>query len=304
MHKRLRSIAGLLFFILCILLAGCSLTPQNAEERLVFPPDERIVGITIDDGWYEDLSVSEIVSAVKKMPVKPTVRIVMSREMAVEEYVPIFRALHSVAYVMATPVDSYEMASYPDISSYRERFIQCEEILGEWVDLWEIGNEINGDWLGDEASVSEKMFSAFQEIRQRGGRCVLTAYYTKPKMQSIEMEEWLERYVPREMKEELDYLFVSYYEDDNEGYRPDWQKIFDHLGSEFPHSKLGIGECGFASADVDKEEKIERIRSYYKMPKYHENYVGGYFWWYWVQDCLMQEDSVLELFCDREFLLE
>jgi len=27
------------------------------------------------------------------------------------------------------------------------------------------------------------------------------------------------------------------------------------------------------------------------MPKYVKNYVGGYFWWYWVQDCVPHQNS-------------
>ena len=87
------------------------------------------------------------------------------------------------------------------------------------------------------------------------------------------------------MKEGLDYLFVSYYEDDNEGFAPDWSEIFTDLQSAFPASKLGIGECGNTAADATQASKKAMMRRYYTMPRYVKNYVGGYFWWYFVQDC-------------------
>ena len=27
------------------------------------------------------------------------------------------------------------------------------------------------------------------------------------------------------------------------------------------------------------------------MPRYTKNYIGGYFWWYWVQDAVFQKDG-------------
>ena len=33
------------------------------------------------------------------------------------------------------------------------------------------------------------------------------------------------------------------------------------------------------------------INHYYTMPKYTANYVGGSFWWYWVQDCIPYKNN-------------
>jgi hypothetical protein len=84
------------------------------------------------------------------------------------------------------------------------------------------------------------------------------------------------------MKKGLDYVFVSYYEDDCNNYQPNWQRVFDSLHVIFPFSMLGIGECGTVYADR-KETYINR---YYRMDITTLNYVGGYFWWYYKQDCV------------------
>ena len=94
------------------------------------------------------------------------------------------------------------------------------------------------------------------------------------------------------MKKQLDYVLVSYYEDDNDNYQPNWQEVFNNLESIFPSVKLGIGECG--NNDYKKysvQSKVKRAKHYYSMPKYVKNYVGGYFWWYWVQDCVPHQNS-------------
>ena len=252
-----------------------------------------IWGVTIDDSWYEDAQdassakLQSIVRALQALPAKPTVRVVMSKEISPREYEPLFRRLSEVSYVMACPVDSYEMSSYKSVKSYEKRFADAFAALAPYVAIWEIGNEINGEgWLGDDANfIAAKMIAAFELIHKKGAKTTLTAYYTPSGAQKTQMREWLRKFVPQDIKEGLDYLFVSYYEDDNEGFEPDWSEIFTYLQSAFSASKLGIGECGNTAADATQASKKAMMRRYYTMPRYVKNYVGGYFWWYFVQDC-------------------
>jgi hypothetical protein len=84
------------------------------------------------------------------------------------------------------------------------------------------------------------------------------------------------------LKANVDYVFVSYYEDDCNNYQPNWQRVFDSLHVLFPYSKLGIGECGTTYSN----RKAEYITRYYTMHITTPKYVGGYFWWYYRQDCV------------------
>ena len=70
-----------------------------------------------------------------------------------------------------------------------------------------------------------------------------------------------------------------------------WEDIFKNLEKTFPNSKLGIGECGNTAKNATNQSKIKMINHYYTMPKYTPNYVGGYFWWYWVQDCIPYKNN-------------
>ncbi len=112
------------------------------------------------------------------------------------------------------------------------------------IDIWEIGNEVNGEWLGD--SVSEKIESAFNIVNSLGKISALTLYYNKDCFDKPENEMflWTLNNIPQNMRDSLNYVFVSYYDDDCNGLQPDWQTVFDSLHSVFPNSKLGIGECG------------------------------------------------------------
>lgn len=265
------------------------------EKTVAKTEDEWMYGITIDDSWYDDIDVSQVVEAIRLLPVKATVRIVMSADISPEKYQNLFSKIHKVAFIMATPVDSSEMVNYKTVESYRNRFIDSYEALQKYVDIWEIGNEINGeDWLGkNNKLIVDKILSAHAFILEKGGKTALTAYYSAPKIQKIDMLDWLDKYIPHSMRKTLDYLFVSYYEDDNSGYIPDWQFIFIQLSKYFPNSKLGIGECGTTNKNYSVKQKINRLQYYYSMPKYTPNYIGGYFWWYWVEDVIPYQNNEL-----------
>ena len=191
---------------------------EDGKEQM-----EWIYGITIDDSWYEDIEIEAVVDAIRDMPVKPTVRIVMSRDIDPSDYVDLFFRLHEVAYVMACPVDSSEIAHYRDPESYLKRFKDSYEALCEYTDIWEVGNEINGDsWiLQDTALVTAKVRSVNVFLRGRGVKTALTLYYERPD-RGEDMFSWIDENLDSNIDQNLDYVFISYYEDEyeNEGYDP------------------------------------------------------------------------------------
>ena len=258
---------------------------------------EKLYGITIDDSWYDNVKIEDIIEGIKNLPVKPVVRIVMTKDIKPKEYVSLFKKIHKVAYIMAQPVDSFEMSSYKNVESYRKRFEDSYKYLKDYVDVWEIGNEVNGEeWIKESPNfTAKKIYSAYKFIKSKNAITALTPYYFPPEENKISMENWLIKYIPKDMKGGLDYVFVSYYEDDNEGFQPKWKDIFTNLEKIFPNSKLGIGECGNTSENATKKSKIKMINHYYSMPKYTANYVGGYFWWSWVKDCIPYKNNKIWL---------
>ena len=147
------------FYILVILFI--SVFSLSYGQKTV-PLSSYIYGITVDDSWQGKIKTEQIIEAIKAMSVKPTVRIVMSKDISPQEYKELFSKIHKVAYIMATPVDSYEMKKY-SVSSYLKRFKDSYETLSEYTDIWEIGNEVNGEnWLGNNPKlISEKVYSAY-----------------------------------------------------------------------------------------------------------------------------------------------
>ena len=263
------------------------------KEPLSVEIDYWIHGITVDDCWYDDVETDAVIDAIRDIPVKPTVRIVMSKEIPAEDYEDLFSQIHKVAYVMACPVDSSEMNAYESEQDYLERFQDAYRILNLYSDLWEIGNEINGvEWIGQEPElIVKKTEAANTWLKSQGAKTALTMYYANPEEQ--DMFQWMTKHLPERITENVDFALISYYEDDNEGYLPDWSQIFPAFEEVFPGAKVGFGECGNTAEDATEDSKLQMAHSYYAMEPPSENYIGGYFWWNWAQDCVPHEGNAV-----------
>jgi hypothetical protein len=240
---------------------------------------EKIHGITIDN--IND--IDETAESLKKLYKPPTARIVFDGDKPASYYIEAVTKLNDAGFVMGELLDSYNFSNYT-IGEYDLRVNEYLAAFDKKIDIWEIANEINGEWLGDKDTVVKKMINAFRIVNSKGKITAVTFYYNSYCYQNEknEMFKWINENVPQFMKDSLNYVFVSYYEDDCSGFQPDWQNIFDSLHLIFPNSKLGIGECGTNFP----EKKETYLRRYYTMEINTPNYIGGYFWWYYKQDCV------------------
>ncbi len=239
----------------------------------------RMYGVTID----AINRINATVTSLSSLCMKPTTRIVFDEWIPATDYVNAVNKIHNVSFIMGEILDSYYMSQY-NLAQYQARTTEYLNLLGSKVDIWEIGNEINGEWLGNTSDVVAKMNAAYSIIKTANKKTALTLYYNKNcwENSSNEMFKWAKTNLSSTMKNGLDYVLVSYYEDDCNNLQPNWQQVFDSLHAMFPNSKLGIGECGTNKST----KKASYINRYYKMNITTPNYVGGYFWWYFKQDCV------------------
>jgi hypothetical protein len=212
--------------------------------------------------------------------------------------------IHDTArsFVMGEILDSQAMKKC-DVGCYKQRTQNYLDVLGNKVDIWEVGNEVNGEWTGKISDVIKKIAAASELVKRRGGKTALTLYYNAPCVPSDHPENEMFRWIRENRKQlsnmKLDYVLISYYEDNCNGVQPDWAAVFNDLIRYFPNSKIGIGECGMIENDEDggcvsgqETEKAKRIDNYYNVihhklissPKIKEQYIGGYFWWCYRND--------------------
>ncbi len=241
-------------------------------------PVTQMYGVTVDSV----ANINDVVNSLKTLSKKPTTRIVFDENMAASYYASPTQKIHNVSYVMGELLDSFYVKSVTP-AQYLARTQEYYNALNSYVDIWEIGNEINGEWLGNTTDVVQKMTSAYDFIKSKGKTTALTLYYNEDcwMYPSEEMFTWANKNVPARMKSGLDYVLVSYYEDDCNGLRPNWENVFAKLAQMFPNSKIGFGEIGTTKSQAAKTDMIER---YYGMSINQDRFIGGYFWWYFVQD--------------------
>ncbi|WP_197324791.1 hypothetical protein [Ralstonia solanacearum] len=251
---------------------------QGAEPVGAMPAGAApLFGVTVDA--VDD--VNGVVDALAHLSHTPTARIVFDEGMDAAHYAAPVAAIRRVAYVMGELIDSSTLRMY-SVRQVGERATDYLDVLAGSVDLWEIGNEINGEWTGRTRDVVDKTLAAYDAVKQRGARTALTLYYNEgcAEQPSRAMFDWAGRNLPARLRNGVDYVFISYYEDDCPIAPPDWNAVFARLGELFPHAALGFGEVGTRHA----ERKPALIAHYYGLTIEHPRYVGGYFWWSFRQD--------------------
>ncbi|HEY5534815.1 MAG TPA: T9SS type A sorting domain-containing protein [Ignavibacteria bacterium] len=265
------------FLLLALLFSHSSFAVQVDTNK--------VYGVTID----AISNLPAIVTSLSLHCYKPTTRIVFDEFVPATNYVDAVNQIHNVSFIMGEILDSYYLSLY-NLAQYQARTTEYLNLLGSKVDIWEIGNEINGEWLGNTSDVVAKMNAAYSIIKTANKKTELTLYYNKNcwSNPANEMFRWVNENISTTMKNNLDYVLVSYYEDGCNNLQPNWQQVFDSLHAIFPNSKLGIGECGTTTAN----KKATYINRYYRMNITTPKYVGGYFWWYYKQDCVPNTTSL------------
>jgi hypothetical protein len=210
-------------------------------------------------------------------------------------------------------IDSSCMQHYKSVSAVQSWTNSYVNTLGSQVDIWEIGNEVNGNWLSRQsngADVMPKIEAMFDIVYARGGITALTFLYEGEPTDrhnciaadhgGNDMFTWVnQRFqlnlpaIQRSAETEkirlgLNYALISWYPDQCPGENPNWPWVFTQLAGIFPNAKVGFGELGTADPQNGSTYEINEIKQYYPMAKtvsgLPASYIGGYFWWYFAEE--------------------
>ena len=264
------------------------------------PVPSPIYGVTIDDVT----NYPNQVAALQKFPYVPTARVVLDPGTAPSYYAPAIDAMNKSAYVMAELQDSADMKKQT-VASYQSRAQSFFAALKNSVDIWEVGNEINGDWLG--TGVEDKLRAGFKVLDDAGATTAITFFWfgeageannciPNPKN---EMFTWISNLqqlsLPptqrdpqnEKMRLDVDYVFISWYPQQCNDIKPNWPSIFSRLAAIYPNAKIGFGEVGTASPQQGSAYELNLLQEFYPMGsrvQLPSSYVGGYFWWYFSEE--------------------
>jgi hypothetical protein len=242
----------------------------------------------------------QVAASLRRLPEMPTTRMYLDVQEPAAYYAKAVHALHPLSYMMGELLDSSD-ESHISTSAYHKRVRSYLAELGNEIDLWEIGNEVNGNWTGRYQLVKAKLVTAYNDVTAAGRRTALTLYYNVgcgDGPAELDPVAFSMAYVPRAVRDGLDYVLLSYYEDDCQGERPDartWTAYFRKLHALYPHALLGFGEIGLNNPAITKTmgTAASLIYYYYGLAIKLPYYVGGYFWWYYEEDCLPPDSKPL-----------
>jgi hypothetical protein len=274
--------------LIALALLCASASAASARQRL----DAPIWGVTLDnDGGIGAKKLAAQVDALKALPVRATARIVLDYGSSVSDYSTAIPAIHGAAGVMAQLADSSEVKGV-STAAYARWVQKLVDAYKGQVDVWEIGNEINGEWVGTPAQELARIQAASQIVRAAGGKTALTLYYNPDcwSKRANELFTWLgANQLPA-----ADEVLVSYYPGDCNDYWPStatWQSVFDRLHARFPAAQLGFGEAGASSDALTPAANAALLQQYTSVAVAGDDYVGGYFWWYWAEDAVPRTNA-------------
>jgi hypothetical protein len=252
-----------------------------------------LFGVTID----RTAKTAQIAESLSALPRRATTRVYFEPHRPASDYAPALSRIHAVSDVMGELLDSSDERAI-STEAFQARVEEYLGGLSGLVDIWEVGNEVNGNWTGPYETVAAKLTEAYRDVASAHGRTALTLYENAFGPEHCgdggaepTPVQFTERYVPAEVAEGLDYVLLSYYPTQCGGRMPDSQEVaaqLEELHSLYPHAQLGLGEVGLPRAASKRTagEAAAIMRWAYSLDPGLPYYAGGYFWWYGWEDAL------------------
>jgi hypothetical protein len=163
------------------------------------------------------------------------------------------------------------------------------------VDEWEVGNEVNGNWLGSDV-VGKISYAAAYIKQHTHARTLLTLYWQLGEdAASDSMFTWAAANLSSSVMTNIDDLGISLYpEADPMGSAFD--RVMNTLHAQFPAQRLLVTELDYGSPDLQKTwwwasptdltgpARIAVAKLYQSAVLSYPYSGGGTFWWYYVEE--------------------
>jgi hypothetical protein len=184
------------------------------------------------------------------------------------------------------------------VAGFQARVESYLHVLGARVSIWEIGNEVNGNWTGPYPTVAAKLTEAYDDVAAAGGRTALTLYannfgpdHCGDGRDELTPAQFSNRYVPARARHGVSYVLLSYYPTQCQGREPSAMQLrqaLRQLHGIYPGAALGFGEVGLPNPVAGASLRMARqiMRWAYALNPRLPYYIGGYFWWYGAEDAL------------------
>jgi hypothetical protein len=238
------------------------------------------------------------------------VRIVMDPGTSFSAYAPVVHRAHLRGLkVLGQPIDSYYAKDFQG-RDYLQRIQRAVTALPT-VDAWEVGNEINGGWLGPDMGDRVDQAATWLRTSHPEKTVVVTLYWQiGTDEQQWSTFDWIRDELKASTIRDTDvFLLSTWVEDAPLGLAFD--RVFRALHAALSGSLVGIGELGYWGPRTarawwygDRGSTIEGRRivldQLYRAALGYRWSVGGVFWWYFVEDMPADPELAGELSTVRD----
>lgn len=261
------------------------------REAASIAPSEALIGVT----FTRVPSMAEVnrLRQLADSGRRPAVRVVLDDLAEINAWADAVGAIQDTGSLVVGQVcDSFLIRDLTD-AQWRARLDTVFTRLAS-VDVWEVGNELGGNWLGDKAI--ERVTQAARRARSASRPSLLTLYYQlgqdEPRYSTF---TWAKANLTPALMELVDVVGLSIYPQHHPlGSGAD--RILTALAAAFPDHQIAVTEAGygaedlndgpwwFGSADDIHAARREVARHITSVGLGRARCWGAPFWWYFLED--------------------
>ncbi len=253
-------------------------------------------GFTVDRTTQYEQVVASVADLVEGVPGRAYLRVVFDEYVPAEDYDGIVAAAGAAGVtVVGQLLDSTYMPLY-DTAAVAARVAEYVDRFPE-IEVWEIGNEVNGEWLGDDVAEKLQIMADYVKAADATDTTVLTFFWQMgtADQPTGSLFQWIADNVTPALAAKTDVVSLSMWP----GGAP-WgiahDEVYERLAALFPTQQISMGELGYWSSGTTKawwwrsqEDPQTTVRKEIAEHMYLANLAfpysnGGVFWWYYYQE--------------------
>ncbi len=213
------------------------------------------------------------------------VRIVFQAEDQPADYAAVVQyAAAKGIRILGLPVDSSA-----DLALSRDQYLQrYKAFIAAFpeVEVWEVGNEVNGGWSSDD--IAGRVADVAAYCKGLGKKTYLSLFWQLNTIEpALALFNWVDANLPPSVRANLDYVGLSQYQE-QAPVGPAFDQIMRRLQAEFPVQQIGLAELGYwikgqrywwaYNSNVTTAKRMI-LDQYYKASLGYAGSHGGGFWW-------------------------
>lgn len=223
-------------------------------------------GINIVDIW--DKSLMKKLSALPK-DVKFTARIVVDNPVNWEQLRFAVNTVKDHAEIMIQIQDSFGERELTDAEYYKKADLLFKAFEKD-CKLWEIGNEINGDWCSPQ--IAERVKTVWGMVPS-DHKSLITLFYDPTLLTDL---NWY-----KNNPLQVDYVMASFYPQNWNWLSDSWDPWIEAICKLNKNAKVGVSEWGFEEwiGRLSWRQKAAIRRQVESNHALNPNWVAGFFYW-------------------------